>query len=123
MRGFNYMVPLGKTLTQHEEQIDVSTRLFYSRYMGQAGTEPNCIQQATDSATEAGDQPEEGSADAENDNALPANTTGEAEAEEQDLDAEIEDLEGQNEFEEEEEEDDGDGNAELSVEEADAMSE
>jgi hypothetical protein len=77
----------------------------------------------SDNETEPGDPQEEGSADAENDMTIPANTTGEVEAEEQDLDADIEDLEGQNEFEEEDEEDDGDGNAELSVDEADAMSE
>ncbi|KAG8757924.1 hypothetical protein FRC14_001165 [Serendipita sp. 396] len=99
-RGFMYMIPLGRTLTLHEEKID----------------------RGSESPSEAG-QAEEVSV--ENDVTVPINTTEDAEIEEeQDLDADIDDLDEEEE-EEEDEEDDGDGdlNAEPSPEEDDAMSE
>ncbi|CCA73994.1 hypothetical protein PIIN_07948 [Serendipita indica DSM 11827] len=96
-RGFNYLIPLGKTLTLREEQID--------------------LQAASDSASEAPEQPEEASV--END-AAPAEG---GEGEEQDLDAELEDLDEGDGDEEEEDDSQEEDNSQEDEEEEDAMSE
>lgn len=122
------MIPLGKTLTLREETIDVRAFCLVGGgiiyfILFTFGIQ----QQADEDASEAGMHQEDGSLDAENDDTVPGNTTGEQDGDEQDLDADLEDMENQPEFEddeeEEEEEEDGDGNAELSLDEPDAMSE